>query len=267
MNDANRFDLMIEALAEIIQEDKSRKESLPALGSPPPEPALPTLRTVLTNLSPLPREALFLGVASDGLPVLLNLYDSVPGPVLIAGEKSSGKTKMLQTIARAAELLHSPDVVQYGIVTEHPDEWKTYLGTESNAGVYLTRDENTKELLQALVTWAHQNKGEGQSVLLLIDDLEAIASLDIQTQQNLRWLLLRGPSRRVWPFVTLNAGRVQQQTEWLEFFRTRLFCKVENSEDALLLTGNHTLDHLSKGMEFAMREGSKLLSFWLPTID
>lgn len=269
MNDVNRFDLMIEALAEIIQEDKSRKGPVPSPESPPaaPKPALPTLRTVLTDLSPLPREALFLGVAGDGLPVLLNLYDSVPGPILITGDASSGKTKLLQTVARAAGLLHSPDAVQYGVVTETPEEWKAFMGNESNAGVYLTSDDNTRELLQALVTWAHQNRGEGQIVLLLIDNLEAVTGLDEQSQQNLRWLLLRGPSRRVWPFLTLNASRAQHQKEWLEFFRTRLFGFTESSEDAHLLTGNRTLDHLSAGTEFAMREGDKLLGFWLPTSD
>lgn len=265
MNEMNRLDLMIEAMAEIIQEDSQRKAATPPPPSPP-EPAFPTLRTVLADLSPLPREALFLGVASDGLPVLLNLYDSVPGPILITGDSNSGKTKLLQTIARAAELLHSPDIVQFGVVTETPEEWKAFIGKESNAGLYLAGDDTTKELLQALVTWAHQNRGDGQFVLLLIDNLDAITHLDEQTQQNLRWLLLRGPSRRIWPFITLNTKNAMEHKEWLEFFRTRLFGFTENPEEAYLLTGHSTLDHLQAGTEFAMRESGKLLRFWLPSI-
>ena len=112
MNEINRLDLMIEAMAEIIQEDSQRKAAMPPPPSPP-ESAFPTLRTVLADLSPLPREALFLGVASDGLPVLLNLYDSVPGPILITGDSNSGKTKLLQTIARAAELHRAASVLPY----------------------------------------------------------------------------------------------------------------------------------------------------------
>ena len=77
-------------------------------------------------------------------------------------------------------------------------------------GIYATQENTTPELLQSLVTWAHNNKGEGQSILLLIDDLEAITKLDQQTEQNLRWLLLRGPSRRVWPIVTINASRAHE---------------------------------------------------------
>jgi len=263
MNETNNLDLMLNALTEIIQEEKATK----AAPLPPPAPALPNLSTVLARLAPLPHEAIFLGMANDGLPVLLNLYDPVPGPILIAGDASSGKTRLLQTIARAADLLHSPNSVQYGIVTPSPDEWKNIYGSENNAGIYQTGEKNTGELLKSLVTWAHNNKGEGQSILLLIDDLEAITKEDEQTKQNLRWLLLRGPSRRVWTFVTLNASRAESQKEWLEFFHTRLFGYVSNAEHAATLTGNSPLNHLSAGDEFAMREGNQLLKFWLPVID
>lgn len=263
MNDINQLDLMFDALTEIVREEKEKQT--PPLPAPAPE--LPSLSIVLTRMPPLPANALFLGMASDGLPVLLDLCDPVPGPVLIAGDSSSGKTRLLQTIARAAELLHSPDSVQYGVVTTNPDEWKGLYGSESNAGIYLMNEKNTGELLQSLVTWAHNNRGEGQSILLLIEGLDAAANLDEPTRQNLRWLLLRGTSRRVWTFVTLDASRSEAQKEWLGFFRTRLFSRIEDSERAALLTGGSSLDHLSAGGEFAMREGDQLLKFWLPTIE
>lgn len=263
MNETNDLDLMLTALTEIMQEEKAKN----AAPLSPPAPALPTLSQVLTQLAPLPQNTLFLGMANDGLPVLLNLHDPVPGPILIAGDTSSGKTKLLQTIACATDMLHTPDLVQYAIITPKPDEWKNLYGSENNAGIYNTNEENTKELLEALVKWAHQNKGEGQSVLLLIDDLDALLKLDETARQSLRWLLLRGPSRRVWLFLTLNASYAEVQKEWLEFFRTRLFGSVENSEHAYALTGDQTLDHLSTGDEFAMREGNQLLKFWLPRID
>lgn len=263
MDEINQLDLMLNAMTEIMQEEKA-KQSAPQSST---TPALPDLGSVLARISPLPPEALFLGMAIDGLPVLLNLLDPVPGPILIAGDPSSGKTRLLQTIARAVEHLHPSDSVQYGVITTKPDEWEKLYGSENNAGIYQTSDENTAELLQSLVTWAHNNKGEGQSILLLIDDLEAVTNLDEQAQQNLRWLLLRGPSRRVWTFTTLNAHRAENQKEWLEFFRTRLFGCVEDPEHAVLLTGNSLLNHISKGDEYAMRENTKLLKFWLPAIE
>jgi hypothetical protein len=234
----------------------------------PPAPGLPTLRTVIADTSPLPHTALFLGLAEDGLPVLLDLYDPIPGPILIVADQASGKTALLQMIARAAELLHTPSDVQSGIISQYPDEWKDFQASQSMVGIYATRENNTPELLQSLVTWAHNNKGEGQSLLLLIDDLEAVTKLDQQTEQNLRWLLLRGPSRRVWPIVTINANRAQDMETWLGFFRTRLFGHVNNAHDSHFIANDpdKVFDGLAAS-QFSMREGNNWLNFWAPAID
>jgi len=227
------------------------------------------LSVVIADTSPFPQEALFLGLAEDGLPVLLNLYDPIPGPILITGDRGSGKTSLLQMIARAAELLHSPSEVQYGVITQYPNEWANFPSNQNNAGVYTTQDNATHELLQSLVTWAHNNKSDGQSILLLIDDLEAMTKLDQLAEQNLRWLLLRGPSRRVWPIITINASQAQKMEAWLSLFRTRLFGCIRDSSDSHFVTGNSdkSLDDLVAGSQFTMREGNNWLNFWTPAID
>ena len=261
MDNTNHFSLMIDALTELAEEERAHQT--------PPAPGLPTLTSVIANASPLPHKALFLGLAEDGLPVLLNLYDPIPGPILIVGDQASGKTSLLQMITRAAELLHSPEEVQYGVITQYKDEWTNFQENQNSAGIYSTQDNTTQELLQSLVTWAHNNKGDAQSVLLIIDDLEAVTKLDEQARQNLRWLLLRGPSRRVWPIITLNAKCAQNMEAWLSFFRTRLFGHIEDIQDSQLITGNssHTLNDLTAGSQFTMREGNNWLNFWAPLID
>jgi len=263
MDNTNRFSLMIDALTELAEEEQAHPASRP------PVPDLPTLRSVIADTSPLPQEALFLGLAEDGLPVLLNLYDPIPGPVLITGDQASGKTSLLQMIARASELLHPPSEVQYGVITQYPDEWTNFQNNQNNAGVYTTQDNATQELLQSLVTWAHNNKSDGQSILLLIDDLEAMTKLDQQAEQNLRWLLLRGPSRRVWPMITINASRAQNMEIWFDFFRTRLFGSIHDSHDSNFVTGDpsKSLNTLTAGSQFTMREGNNWLNFWAPAID
>lgn len=257
METTNNFDLMMEALTELAQEQQAD------ITPPPTQPQIvtPSLASILADISPLPQHALFLGIADDDLPVLLNLHDSVLGPILITGDASTGKTKLLQTIARTTDLTFSQDDAQYAVVTQTPQEWKMF----DNKLIYPTSDDGTKELMQSLVTWAHRNKGEKQSVLLFIDDLEAMTKLDDQTQQNLRWLLLRGTSRRVWTFVTLNAKRAFHLKDWLEFFHTRLFARIENNDEAYLLTGNRnqTLNQLT---HYAMRENDSLLGFYAPSI-
>jgi len=263
MDKTNHFSLMIDALTELAEEERAHHASRV------PAPGLSTLRAVIADISPLPPTALFLGLAEDGLPVLLDLYDPIPGPILVIADQASGKTALLQMIARAAELLHTPSDVQSGIITQYPDEWKNFQGNQSTVGIYAAQENNTPELLQSLVTWAHNNKGEGQSILLLIDDLETATKLDQQTEQNLRWLLLRGPSRRVWPIVTVNASRAQDMETWLGFFRTRLFGHTRDSRDAHFIANdpNKSFDDLTAGSQFTMREGNNWLNFWVPTID
>ncbi len=261
MDKTNQFSLMIDALTELAEEERAHQT--------PPAAGLPTLRSVVANASPLPSQALFLGLAEDGLPVLLNLYDPIPGPILIIGDQASGKTSLLQMITRAVELLHPPSEVQYGVITQYPEEWINFQENDNNAGIYVPQDNTSEELLQSLVTWAHNNKGDSQSVLLLIDDLEAVTKLGEQAQQNMRWLLLRGPTRRVWPIITLNGKRVQSMEAWLGFFRTRLFGRIEDIQDSHLITGNsnHILSDLTAGSQFTMREGNNWLNFWAPVID
>jgi len=261
MDKTNHFSLMIDALTELANEEQARQTA--------PTPGLPNLRSVIADASPLPHTALFLGLAEDGLPVLLDLYDPVPGPILVIADQASGKTALLQMIARAAELLHTPSDVQSGIITQHPDEWKNFQSNQSTVGIYNTQEDTTRELLQSLVTWAHNNKGEGQSILLLIDDLEAVTKLDQQAEQNLRWLLLRGPSRRIWPIVTINASRAHHIETWLDFFRTRLFGYIQDAQDSHFVTNdpNKIFNDLTAGSQFAMHEGNNWLNFWAPEID
>src|SRR5512138_41199 len=107
MTEMNRYALMMEALNELKPEiDAERARS--ASAQPTPKPEQPSLSEVLAGFSPMPPASLFLGVASDELPVLLNLHDPVPGPILITADGGAGKTALLQTVALAAGAVHQP---------------------------------------------------------------------------------------------------------------------------------------------------------------
>jgi hypothetical protein len=263
MDNINPSTQIIDTLDELVEEKQVYHASLT------PSTDQPTLESVIADASPLPSEALLLGLAEDGLPVLLNLNDPIPGPILIAADQTSGKTKLLQMIARAVELLRSPSEIQYGVITSYPEEWAGLEQNQINAGVYSAQQDNTQEFLQSLFDWAHNNKGNNQSILLFIDDLESMKSMDPQTEQNLRWLLLRGPSRRIWPIVTVNAHNSRNMESWLSFFRTRLFGRIEDAQDSNFIAGSssETLKDLTSGSQFAMREGNKWLKFLSPSID
>src|SRR5919106_4635333 len=263
-DEINRYALMIEALNEIKNELKPEVDSSRQVK---PTPALPSLDEVLADYSPMPHEALFLGVASDDLPVLLNLHDSVPGSILISADPGAGKTTMLQTIALAAGKMHQPEDLQFGVLTNHPDEWNGLEQIPNNVGVFPLYNKSAEDFILSLASWAHENKTSQQSVLLLLDDLEAACNLDFDARQKLRWLLLRGPARRVWPIITLNPHRMENIMPWLEAFHTQIFGSMQNPQHIHQLDAQGAeLDSLNNGSQFTLREGGHWLRFWIPNL-
>lgn len=257
-NPLRSFSLMLESLTDLQPEIEAAQAA--------PLPAPPSLAETLPQLGPLPKEALLLGLASDGLPVLLNLHDPLPGPLLIAADPGAGKTALLQLVAQAASRMHAPTAVQFGAITNYPDEWGHLAECDHCLGVFPTYHESAADFLASLSGWAHSNKGGRQSVLLLLDDLESMEHLPFDARQTLRWLLLRGPSRRVWPLISINAQRASQVAPWLEAFRTRLFGAIADEPTAARLSGvpASTLQGLQAGSQFALREDDHWLKFWIP---
>jgi len=259
-NPLRNFSLMLEAMAELQPEIEA--------ALPKPVPSAPSLADSLSELGPLPREAMLLGLASDGLPVLLNLHDHHPGPLLVTADPGAGKTALLSLIAQAITEMHTPGDVQFGVISNYPDEWEHLADFEHCIGIFPTYHDSAVDFLSSLSGWAHANKGSQQSILLMIDDLESMND-DFDACQNLRWLLLRGPARRVWPIITLNTERTSQVEDWLDAFRTRIFGQTQDDRVADHLTGisGTTLRHLQAGLQFALREGNDWLKFWIPEIS
>ncbi len=262
MSTNHQFSSALQALTELKTDT-----STPLPADKPVVGAVPDLSAVLARIGSIPAKALLLGIASDGLPVLLNLYDSHPGPMLIAGDADSGKTAFLRTIAHSVARTHDSKDVRFGAITNYPDEWESAREFPHAAGVFAVGHKSTQEFIHSLVVWAHDNKNTRQCMLLFVDDLESVASLDLQAVRDFRWLLLRGPARRVWPIVTLNAPRYGQVMAWLQSFRTRIFGYIANERVAEALGGNaaSALSQLEAGTQFSLREKENWLRFWLPS--
>ena len=257
-NHKRQYSIMLDASLKLKAAAKTLR--------PYPVPAPPTLSSVLTEIGSLPHEALFLGVASDGLPVLLNLDDPIPGPLLVLGEAGAGKTAFLQSIVNSITQTHKTDHLQYGLITDHADEWKHVENTPHRVGMFAASQKDAQDLMMFLASWAHENRDSDRTFLLLIDDLEAIAKLDFDSLQHFRWLLARGPSRNVWPIITMNADRYGQVLSWIPIFRTRVFGKIRNERTANALGGDKAsaLDTLEAKIQFSLRENGKWVRFWLP---
>lgn len=267
MSTNRRHALVLKGLADLNPgASAARFDTSPTQISQPPGTA-PDLEEVLGAIGPLPREALFLGQATDGLPVLLNLHDPNPGPVLIAADAGAGKTAFLKLIAAAARRTHDARDLQLGVITAHPEEWQDIEAASHQVGIFQVQDDGARQFVLSLARWAHENKQQRQAVLMLIDDLESIAGLDFETVQSFRWLLLRGPARRVWPIIGLQASRYGQVIAWLQNFRSRIFGRIADEEVAAALGAGPEagLAELQPGLQFALPESGKWLRFRLPS--
>ncbi len=261
MTNLKRFSLKFEALAKLAADTDAAPSA--------PLPGLPSLSAVLNAFSPLPRASLFLGLADDGLPILLNLLDPLPGPLMIVGDHESGKTNFLRSIASSVDQARSLQDIQYFVLSNNLAEWKNVIGSRNGETVSSTYEGSLAGFFNDMARWAHSNKGSQQTRLLLIDHLASL--LTDATQQDLRWLFLRGPARGVWPIVTIDASSAVSDwfRPWLEAFRTRLFGYIHEDHAAQCLTGlsQVSFSHLMSGHQFAMREGNNWLSFWIPTLN
>lgn len=228
----------------------------------------PTFSEVLANYDSLPREALFLGIADDALPVLLNLHDPVPGPLLVTADNGAGKTEFLQHVAAGIEKLHDPANVQFGVITTKPHEFSNLALSEHCAGIFPNDYQSASDFILSLAEWAYTNKSD-QSVVLLIDEFDITSGLTSEAYDSLRWLLMRGPAHKVWPIATLAPEKRDDVWPLLDLFRTRIFGTIADFTAETMLTdpgkpGN--FNSLVKGSQFSMREGSEWMRFWIPRL-
>lgn len=226
---------------------------------------LPSVQEFLGRIGPLPQEALVLGVAEDGLPILLNLWDPQPGPILVAGDSQSGKTNFLKTITRFAACTHHASQIQYGVITSHPHEWDGHADWPQCIGIFSAVQRNVADFIRALAAWAGMNRTSRQSVLLLIDGLDDLLPCNSGLGQDLHKILVQGPAKRVWPIVTMNLECCGNVGTWLQYFHTRVFGYSKKAgvigEDGCPPSG---FENLCRGVEFSLKEQSQWIKFRIP---
>ena len=263
MSTTDQFLLALNAYQEIQAELRQEDGDQPL----PVSPDAASTDSPKSQSASLPGGSLLLGMAEDGLPVLLDLYDSAPGPLLVAGDGGSGKTAFLQSLARTSGL-QDPGDIQFGVVTPFPEEWAAVESLPHCLGVWPAYHPSAQVFLGQLVHWAEALPETCQAILLLFDGFNLLSGSDFQFLQDLRWLLLYGPEHQVWPVVTVNPARLTHLRSWLDYFHTRVLGRVKHAHNARLLTEdpNATLSDLLPGTQFGMSQPGSWLKFWLPPL-
>lgn len=262
MSTTDQFLIALQAYQEILEELQQGKKPVSAPSDTPGH------EESTEKASAIPGGSLLLGLAEDGLPLLLDLYDPSPGPLLVAGDGGSGKTAVLQSLARASGL-QDPGDIQFSVLTPFPEEWIALQGLPNTLGIWPSHHTSACDFLSQLVNWTEALPETHQVVLLLIDGFELLLDGRFQSQHNLRWLLMYGAERQVWPVVTVNPGRLSHIQTWLEYFHTYIFGQVKSSHNARLLLDNPEIDlaSLIPGTQFGLSQTNCWLKFLLPPLS
>jgi hypothetical protein len=260
MSISDQFPLAIHALQEIQAILHRDENPLPATLQVSPIDA-PT-----DQVAAIPDGSLLLGLAEDGLPIILDLYDSTPGPLLVVGDGGSGKTAFLKALARTTNI-QDPGEIQFGVLTPFPEEWSAQENLPNCLGIWPAGHSSAGAFLTQLISWAEVLPQSRQSVLVLFDGLDLVITGRFQARQDLHWLLMHGPERHIWPVVTINPGRLNRLGTWLEFFQTRILGQVKRSQSACLLVGNQDIDlnGISPGKQFVLWRTAGWLKFRMPS--
>jgi hypothetical protein len=259
MTTSDQFLLALQAYQEI------RAELQPV--QPPAAAHSNPLESVVPSSS-LPGGALLLGLAEDGLPVLLDLYDPLPGPLLVAGDGGSGKTAFLKSLARTSNL-QEPGDISFGVLTPFPEEWTAQETLPHCLGVYPAYHPSALDFIAQLVNWAEILPETHQAVLLLFDGFDLMAGSDLLSGEDLRWLLTAGPEHQVWPVLSVNPSRLAHLKNWLDYFHTRVIGQMRNPRNIRSLVGEPPagLAELLPGKQFGLFQSESWLKFWLPPQD
>lgn len=256
--DNERERLWKEALKEVLKENFETGIQKIHL-----ETKKPSLKEVKEKLGKFPPDRLLLGM-SDSKPVQFNLQDYTRGSVLITGENLKDSEYFLHSIARGINALYPDGSVEYSVITRKPANWENETGN-GFMGVYGYYTRSAEDFVLSLASYAHGNKRNIPFHVLLVDNIEDSLEMDYEARQNLRWLTLRGPQRRVWPFATAvsNYTTLENIGSYLDIFKTRIFSNIRDEYMAKKLGAPKEVADL-KDNDFFVKSEKGQRRFWVP---
>ena len=51
--------------------------------------------------------------------------------------------------------MHQPEELQFGVLTNHPDEWSGVEDIPNNVGIFPLYNQSSEDFILSLASWAH----------------------------------------------------------------------------------------------------------------
>jgi hypothetical protein len=240
-----------------------------------PSPAEIDLAQFLSRFNRLPKLTLPIGINEDCNPVLFDMKDPRPGPILVIGDEPDGNTNFLRLLASAIDASEAASDTKFMVVTPQPEQWNGWITSlkvpECCLGVLSTEDGEADEWVIRLAERAEQRlngRHMNGPILFMIDNFEFITHTDTDVRLNFEWLCNNGPEAQIWPVFTLPTLQALEMGRWIRYFRTRVIGKINNpAAGRLSIFGGLNTEDFDPQRQFAIRNQDRWLRFWLPILD
>jgi hypothetical protein len=250
----------------------------PAKAAPVPEgeeiriPSEVTLEQFLEKFGHSTDHTIPIGVTDAARPLLLDLDDPQPGPILIVGDEIDGNRDLLKLLAQSACANLSSQEIKFLVLTSQPENWKSWVVSLQKSERCLAILENdTSDVGDWIIQMAEQveqrfsSRNLSAPILLLIDGLDLVSRAESDVQLNFEWLCQNATGAQVWPVAALPTGMALEMGRWIRHFHTRLLGSMPNHAAVRLgLSEGLDSEGLAAGRQFAVRIQDEWINFWLP---
>jgi hypothetical protein len=236
--------------------------------------SLPNLQEIIQEIGPLPPYSIIIGGCDDHSHLYMDLCDPSPGSILVAGDRNSGRNRLLDSILFSVVILNSPRRVRYAMIASDLSG-KDYLISRPHC--YKAFETDTSEAvdmifeLAEIADYRRNNQQTGSAILLAIDDLASLLSgMDEEMIEQLSWLIQVGPQVQIWTLATLDTQDVSIiDPNFLNHFGTRLIGSVESADVVQYLSGSDETrpSEVIPGAEFSVLFDEDWIKFWIPTLE
>ncbi len=182
---------------------------------------------IIDQIAQMNPTAIFLGADSEYGPVTVDIVENRLGPIMISTGNKEDDRDLVKSIIQGIESTQEPDEVRYGILTPDKNKWPNYKSSNF-IRTFIYAENASEDFILSLASWAHSNKSR-QNIYIFLEDLKKAMDLDFDARQNLRWLLLRGPARGVFPIVSIDPKDFNEIGPWMDVFETRI-TKLQNNK-------------------------------------
>jgi hypothetical protein len=232
---------------------------------------LPSLENLFQELAPIPAYTVMIGACDDGSPILLDLTNPASGSLLLTGEASCGKTRLLTSMVQSACMVTSPRYLRTVGITSSLLEWHPIANNPHSYKWASTHSLEAAAIIRELARISEQRRigrDNGKILILVIDELaELIETLDAESMDRLVWLITNGPACGTWTLASVETRQAPENSQVIRAFGTRLYgysSSVQMGEDH---TGNpkEFVSGLIAGAQFCVKVEDNWLRFWIPT--